>query len=563
MELGSSIKPLSDLNVEFYDQDINTSVLHFILTRCGKPINLSKEKAKSNIVLIAQDGSKIYDLPIVFDEEKGEISYTIPTWFLKHTGPVIGQIYVYQNDNILVTRMFSFTLKDSLTSSYSAQTKLEYIKTFHDLETVITERVQLIEEALANGEDYVSLMNTTLASGKSEIEKIVNQSMSDLKDTATDAQADVSAAATTAVISINAAVTSGQKNIETTSTTAMNAVDKKSEEVLAAIKDGDFWKKSELFQRWNANGTQKAISNIDIDTFFTVGDFYCLSPKNGPTTGNGYLTVLAGNIDITTNSGYYLQIFRSYSTNKVYSRQRKQGATAWLPWLQNMTDEDVSTFQKDQIWKDDGTIKIESNYDMLNVTELKSKNIYVTTPLNGPDTTNSSGYYKRNVRDGGYMEVYFSAFGKNEIYRNAYNAGTSTWLGWIKLATNTDISTLQSSITTLKPVVLWSGSAKGVANTIYKLTRAINLARKIRITYDYPGASGKVAVIDLTNTKKFIIHDLNLIDAGSGGGVYEAQVDFSTLTGFQIIFDAVYDLTTSKTTLDKNTFTLRKVEEVD
>ncbi|WKK68106.1 hypothetical protein [Brochothrix thermosphacta] len=44
LDVNADLKPLSDLNVEFYDQDINTSVLRFKLTYFEKGIDLSSKK---------------------------------------------------------------------------------------------------------------------------------------------------------------------------------------------------------------------------------------------------------------------------------------------------------------------------------------------------------------------------------------------------------------------------------------------------------------------------------------------------------------------------------------
>lgn len=47
---------------------------------------------------------------------------------------------------------------------------LEYIKTFDDLESAIKAKATEIEQAIANGADYVSEMNKTVANGQKRLE---------------------------------------------------------------------------------------------------------------------------------------------------------------------------------------------------------------------------------------------------------------------------------------------------------------------------------------------------------------------------------------------------------
>ena len=67
LDINSNLKPLSDLNVEFYDQDINTSILRFGITRCDKNVNLTTVKTDAYIMLVAKDGSKISDYLNIYD----------------------------------------------------------------------------------------------------------------------------------------------------------------------------------------------------------------------------------------------------------------------------------------------------------------------------------------------------------------------------------------------------------------------------------------------------------------------------------------------------------------
>ena len=404
MEVTADYQKLSDLNVAFYNQDINTSILQFNVTRNDAVVPLGKSNVDGYIVLLHEDGSRIQDNLEIVNEEHGVIQYTIPREFLKHTGKVLGQVYiaVKGRDDTAVMRKISFDIKQDLLTGFSSTKKLEYIKTFDDLQTQIKQRVKAIEEAIANGEDYVAQMVETLDTGEKEIAATVSKANTDINKVANDAKKNVTATADTATkdiaskatkatTDIDKAVSDGHKNITDTSNAAVATVTSKAKEVTDAIADGGAVKTS-----------------------------------------------------------------------------------------------DTTNWQKDKIWNDDGTIIQKTGYDLLNTTDLKSANLYVVSPINTPEKAEISGYFKRNLRSGGYAEVFFSPFSKNVVYRNAYNAGTSSWLGWVQLANQADVTALKGTNTGWLPLTLLNGvtasttcyyrffstngiyylSLKGVLNTI-------------------------------------------------------------------------------------------------
>ncbi|WP_218729941.1 BppU family phage baseplate upper protein [Brochothrix thermosphacta] len=206
MEVTADYQKLSDLNVAFYNQDINTAILQFNVTRNDAPVPLGKSNVDGYIVLLHEDGSRMQDNLVIEDEEHGVIQYTIPREFLKHTGKVLGQVYiaVKGRDDTAVMRKISFDIKQDLMTAFSSTKKLEYIKTFDDLQTQIKQRVEAIEEAIANGEDYVAQMVETLDTGKKEIVATVSKANTDINKVATDAKNSVTATANTAVATVNA-----------------------------------------------------------------------------------------------------------------------------------------------------------------------------------------------------------------------------------------------------------------------------------------------------------------------------------------------------------------------
>ena len=91
---------------------------------------------------------------------------------------------------------FSFSIKDSMFTTVPAVDKVNYIRTFDDLRRRVEDRIQYIEESIANGDDYVSQMDATFQSGMKGLndrsQQVINeinsladgykQELNDLKD---------------------------------------------------------------------------------------------------------------------------------------------------------------------------------------------------------------------------------------------------------------------------------------------------------------------------------------------------------------------------------------------
>ena len=157
LETTAQYQPISDLNVRFFNQDINTSVLDFIVTRNNDPIPLGVDNIEATIVLTSNK-FKISDEVKIKDGLNGILTYTLPDDILERPGKVTGQIYIgiKGKEDTVVQRLFSFNIEDDLAQSFDAETKLVYIRKFDQLEEQISQRVESIEQAIANSEDYVT-----------------------------------------------------------------------------------------------------------------------------------------------------------------------------------------------------------------------------------------------------------------------------------------------------------------------------------------------------------------------------------------------------------------------
>ena len=198
LETSANYVPIGNTNITFYDSDIGTADLIFYITRNQRPLEVSDENVDCFLMLKAKDGTYIVDTAHVVDPLNGKVSYTIPKEFLTHTGSVKGQVWiaVHGKEDIITEVEFSFSIKDSMFTTVPAVDKVNYIRTFEDLRERIENRVQYIEESLANGDDYVTQMDDTFQSGMkalndrstqviNEIKALVDnhkQELNDLKD---------------------------------------------------------------------------------------------------------------------------------------------------------------------------------------------------------------------------------------------------------------------------------------------------------------------------------------------------------------------------------------------
>lgn len=190
LDVTAYYRDLKQLNVEFYNQDINTSILKFQITRNNKPMLLSDINVNSQIILVTSDGSKKVDNLTFEDEMNGILSYTLPNDVLAHVGEVIGEIFINRkgSDDTIVVRTFKFSIKDALVNTISADTKLSYIRKFDDLEALIKERVIEIQKSIEGLEDYVTKVTNArddalqaIGVSKDEVELIIENGKSEIQ----------------------------------------------------------------------------------------------------------------------------------------------------------------------------------------------------------------------------------------------------------------------------------------------------------------------------------------------------------------------------------------------
>ena len=225
LETTAHIQNRLDTNIQFYNTDIGTADLVFNITRNGSPLLVSSENA--DVFLILKNGKNyIVDNVEPTDPMNGRLKYTIPNEFLGLTGKVNGQLYiaVHGKEDIVTEVDFSFKIADSLINTIPAVDKLNEIRTFQEFRENIMATINEINEALANGEDYVSQMEGTKASG-----------MKALNDRTTQAVNELNTISDSSVSSLNDLFTTISNDLTTKSEGALSDIDNAKQEVLSVI----------------------------------------------------------------------------------------------------------------------------------------------------------------------------------------------------------------------------------------------------------------------------------------------------------------------------------------
>ncbi|MDN6182448.1 MAG: phage baseplate upper protein, partial [Staphylococcus equorum] len=188
MENTARYQERSKLNVTFSTADRDSAVFIFNLIKDNNPLFLSNENVVGHIALKHSDGSFVKDtLHFTEPDINGRLEYYIPNEMLKRQGTVTMQVFITEKGNSNVTvaeRIVSFDIQESIVSQISAETKLQYIVEYDELQAIIANRITDIEDNMANAEDYVSQLEQAREKGLTDIEMAKADSVKVLNDLA-------------------------------------------------------------------------------------------------------------------------------------------------------------------------------------------------------------------------------------------------------------------------------------------------------------------------------------------------------------------------------------------
>lgn len=315
LETTAHIQNRLDTNIQFYNTDIGTADLVFNVTRNGSPLLVSSENA--DVFLILKNGKNyIVDNVEPIDPMNGRLKYTIPNEFLGLTGKVNGQLYiaVHGKEDIVTEVEFSFKIADSLINTIPAVDKINEIRTFQEFRENIMTTINEINEALANGEDYVSQMEGTKASGMKALNDRSREVVSQLENNA---------------IAYGQALADVKDN-------AVSEIDEKGNQIKADIEqlnqyDTSNWQKHKITQD---DGKLRTINNFDfnnIDDYLSKSEMiYVTTPVNGPSPVSGF-------VDFKIRSNYGVLTYQPWNSENIYMI-RKIGNDGWSEWKKISND---------------------------------------------------------------------------------------------------------------------------------------------------------------------------------------------------------------------------------
>ena len=177
LETTANYQSLSKLGVSFWNQDTNTAILQFHITRNNYPLSLSQENVKVFIALESGDSFLVDDNLDYVNELNGVVAYTIPTDFMRVAKNVIGQIYVttLDQEQTIVQRKFTFDVANDLIASLPAEDKIREIKYFADMRAEVAEMMTKLNNDFENMNDYVSQVNQTTEDGIAALSTLIQQ----------------------------------------------------------------------------------------------------------------------------------------------------------------------------------------------------------------------------------------------------------------------------------------------------------------------------------------------------------------------------------------------------
>ncbi|MBM6630341.1 BppU family phage baseplate upper protein [Mammaliicoccus vitulinus] len=346
------LRPISDLGIGFYNLDENTAKLRLQLSNSVGALLISDENLKVYGYFESSNGSvsDVIELNIV-DELNGIVEITLDQDFLhaSTSTKVKGQLYIgVQNvsgkpeyNEVAVLGEFTFEVADALINKISSFTKVEYIRMFSQLKAQIEKEVQDIQDAIANGADYVAEMNTVKEQGIKAINKTVTEGKDYIDDVITNYQSQVNSAKDSAIAEIDNKVTTSSREVKTTSDTAVTHVDEKMAEFNTALEENGFIDPKALNAKLDSLNWQKysMVNNEGKAPVVSLGEdsekLHALQPgyyytTTTPIVGYG-VTSTAGFTEVVEREGGLLKriTFRPYNSGQIW---QKRFYNEWSDW---------------------------------------------------------------------------------------------------------------------------------------------------------------------------------------------------------------------------------------
>lgn len=361
------VKPVSNVDIGFYNLDNGTAKLQFVITRDGFPMQMGSVNVVGYLWLKSTNGSMSGQLDLeIIDGLNGVVGVTIPNWFLVGATDtdVKGQIILAVNKNTDIATLgeFGFRVKDALPNQIKGEIKVQYFKMFDDMKQALEGKVQDIETRLGDLDILINDVESTAANGISQIKTTVTnaeKSVGDIKEQAgvdienasNQAITDVNTAKDSAISTMNSKVDESVNAISTTSSGAIEHVDGKILEFNTHIEENSFVQPTDLDNKLNELQWQKYKLTGDTGILETFSLADNLDLLHAMKTGFYYRTAVPiNNYSVPSKAGF-LEIFETGNVKHIlfrpYNSRRqflKRFYNTWNDW------EEITITQTDTGW---------------------------------------------------------------------------------------------------------------------------------------------------------------------------------------------------------------------
>lgn len=361
------VKPVSNVDIGFYNLDNGTAKLQFVITRDGFPMQMGPVNVTGYLWLKSTNGTMSGQLDLeIIDGLNSIVGVTIPNWFLvgATNTTVSGQIILAVNENTDIATLgeFSFKVADTIPNQIKGEIKVQYFRMFDDMKLALENRVQDIESRLGDLDLLVTNVETTVSNGisqinqtvserKNELDEVIDQYNTEVNNVKTVAIDEMNTAKSNAISTVDSKVDESVDTVNNTSTDAISHVDAKIIEFNSTIEQNGFVQPTDLdnklneltwqkYKLTNDDGTYPMINiNNDLDVYhnLNIGNYYT---TNTPISG---ATSTAGFTDIRQQSPKTVKhiTFRPYNSKQVWF---KRFFNTWSDW------ERVDITQTDTGW---------------------------------------------------------------------------------------------------------------------------------------------------------------------------------------------------------------------
>lgn len=543
--------PLFDSGIVFYNLDTNNR-LGFQMTRKNVIVPLSEINVQSYISLIAQDGSSIVDNLKFENELQGVLSYRIPAEFLKHTGNVHAEVHITTNgkDDTVVMGEFDFEIKDASINKLPADMKIGYIRMFDDLKKTIEQKVADIQQAIANGQDYVTAIQNASADAKQTINSSVAGAKAEIDTKITAATADLSKTATDA-----------KKAITDTGSSTTKAVNDAMTVFHNDLANNGFLKPSDVagYQKFKAildNGNIEFLNDLDfndIGSKITTSKTYVVQAGKNPPKPYGSDTAVSnyGVIAVKTASINIVEaLYRPYNSTKEFKAMKWNGT--WGSFI----DEDTPVLEKMETLKtlmlrlapaaESGGVKlsISSSEDVLTAFANAPTGIYGVYVQGGATNSHPSGGACRGIAMKSAADIGFLKLVNTKgVTATNYLNSTLGWSGW-EMPGGT---------------LLWSGSTVASKGTVFWLSQSRENFKFIKMLVVINLVGEDIVEMNARGTNNGAVRTFNNNDDGSGTINYELLFEKTAANKLTVLNEARYNPATNNGLVNNNDWTIKEI----